>query len=145
MMFQNKLNFTKSSKESVMARNMAKRFATMTLVYWNPRYGGTGITHEPPITFKGFYIGNARLGYEGIVGSDTAKNENLVLFYLCEPLVEGYVLWDTTLTELEEQGISQLPPSHIPNTHKIKKVIELVMPRTKVASLANKAFIASVE
>lgn len=129
-----------------MARNMAKRFATMNLVYWAPIYGGSGLKYESPVSFKGFYIGNTKLNDMGdLMGSDIAKNDNLVLFYLCEPKVGGFVLWEKLLTELVTQGISEMPPEQITGTHKIKKVVELVMPRTKVASLENKAFIASVE
>lgn len=128
-----------------MARNLAKRFATMNLVYWHPRYGGTGVTHDPPVEFKGFYIGNAKIGWGEFVGMDTSKQDNLVLFYLCHPLTGGYVLWENTLAELNTQGISQLKPSSIPGTHEILKVTEFVMPRTKVASLENMAFLASVK
>ena len=130
-----------------MARNIAKSFATMTLVYWKPVVGGTGIAYEQPIAFKGFYIGNARLDDGGVgdfVFSGGGSRENLVLFYMLEPEVDGYVSWQTTLAELEAAGLADVPPSEIPATHRIKNVTTYVMPGTKTAALKDKAFIASV-
>jgi hypothetical protein len=131
-----------------MARNMAKRFATMTIVYWNPIYGGSGMSYESPVEFKGFYIGNACLGnnpLENMIGASDRRNENLVLFYMLEPKVGGCVCWDKSLSTLLADGLSELPPSEIPGTAKIKKVAEYVMPRTRTATLADKAFIAMLE
>ena len=49
-----------------MARNIAKRFATMKLLYWKPIITGSGVKHEAPVEFKGFYIGNAAFGDGGV-------------------------------------------------------------------------------
>ena len=130
-----------------MARNIAKSFATMTLVYWKPVVGGTGITYEQPVAFKGFYIGNARLddgGVSDFVFSGGGSRENLVLFYMLEPEVDGYVSWQTSVAALEADGMAGTAPSEIPGTHRIKNVTTYVMPGTKSAALADKAFIASV-
>lgn len=130
-----------------MGRNLAKSFATMTLLYWKPILGGNGITYEHPVPFKGFYIGNARLDGGGVgdfVFSGGGDRENLVLFYMQEPAVDGYVCWDTTLAELEAAGNADLPPSEIAGTHRIKDVTTYVMPGTKIAALKDKAFIVNV-
>ena len=130
-----------------MPGNIAKSFATMTLLYWKPIVGGTGITYEYPVAFKGFYIGNARLDDGGVgdfVYSGGGSRDNLVLFYMQEPEVDGYVCWDTTLAALETAGTAALPPSELPGTHRIKNVTTYVMPGTKTAALKDKAFIAGV-
>ena len=130
-----------------MPGNIAKSFATMTLLYWKPIVGGTGVTYECPVAFKGFYIGNARLDDGGVgdfVFSGGGSRDNLVLFYMQEPEVDGYVCWDTTLAALEAAGTAALPPSEIAGTHRIKNVTTYVMPGTKTAALKDKAFIASV-
>ena len=130
-----------------MGRNLAKSFATMTLLYWKPIVGGSGITYEHPVAFKGFYIGNARLDDGGVgdfVFSGGGNRDNLVLFYLQEPEVDGYVCWDTTLAALDAAGTADLPPSEIAGTHRIKNVTTYVMLGTKTASVADKAFIANV-
>lgn len=130
-----------------MARNLAKSFATMTLLYWKPVVGGTGTRYEHPVAFKGFYIGNVRIEDGGVgdfVFSGGGNSDNLVLFYMLEPEVDGYVSWQTTLAELEAAGLADVPPSEIPATHRIKNVTTYVMPGTKTAALANMAFIANV-
>ena len=130
-----------------MGRNLAKSFATMTLLYWKPIVGGSGVTHEHPVTFKGFYIGNARLedgGVSDFVFSGGGNRDNMVLFYMLEPEVDGYVSWDTTLAALEADGTADLPPAEIAGTHRVKAVTAYVMPGTKTAARANKAFIANV-
>lgn len=131
-----------------MARNIAKRFATMTLIYWAPIHTGSGLKHESPVEFKGFYIGNAMIGGGGIsdfIASGSGRNDNFVLFYLLEPDVNGYVTWKHKLSVLEQDGLSELPPSEIAHTHKIKSVTRLTMLRSKESTLENMAFIASVE
>ena len=131
-----------------MARNIAKRFATMTLVYWAPNYGGSGVTYDSPVEFKGFYIGNTTLfGDEigEIVNSVDSKNDNMVLFYLLKPQEQGFVSWEHTVAGLELEGMGEMAPSEIPNTHKLKGVTTLTMLRTKVPSIENQAYIASVE
>ena len=130
-----------------MARNMAKSFATMTLLYWAPVISGSGVKYDRPVTFKGFYIGNAKLGDGGIgdvVFSGGGTRDNLVLFYLCEPAVDGYVCWDKTYEELDAAGQLDMPPDTLAGTSRIKSVTTLVMPGTKTPTLADKAFFASV-
>jgi len=131
-----------------MARNIAKRFATMTLLYWAPRYEATKLAHEAPVEFKGFYIGSASMmdgELGGVISSKDGKNDNLVLFYLTKPEEGGFVSWDQTLAGLLSDGLTNMPPAEIGDTHKIKTVTVLTMPRTKTPALENQAFIASVE
>lgn len=131
-----------------MARNIAKRFATMTLLYWAPEYGGTGVRYATPVSFKGFYIGNAAMderGMSAFISSDDAKNENLVLFYMLEPREGGYVSWESTLAELTETQMLNMAPSHITGTKKIKKVIKIPMLRSKTVALENMAYICTLE
>ena len=131
-----------------MSDNMAKSFATMKLIYWKPIITGSGVKFETPVEFKGFYIGNAQLGDSGIsdmIHADGGVRDNLVLAYLCELEVEGYVCWDKTLAELTAADLLDMPPGEIEGTHKIKAVTVYVMPGTKVATLKSKAFFASVQ
>ena len=131
-----------------MARNIAKRFATMTLLYWAPRYEATNLAHEAPVEFKGFYIGSASImdgEISSVINSKDGKNDNLVLFYLTKPEEGGFVSWDQTLAGLLAGGLTNMPPADITNTHKIKSATVLIMPRTKTPALENQAFIASVE
>lgn len=126
---------------------MAKSFATMTLLYWAPEIGGSGVKFGVPVAFKGFYIGNADLGgfdRGDVVAAVPGERKNLVLFYMCEPRVDGYVSWEHTLDSLSADGNIALHPAELSGTHLIKTVCELVMPGTKVAGLADKAFIANV-
>ena len=130
-----------------MAGNIAKSFAKMTLLYWKPIVGGSGISYEPPVEFKGAYIGNARFddGSPGdFVFSGGGNRENLVLFYMLEPEVDGYVCWNTTLAALTAAGTAAQPPSEIAGTHLIKNVTTYVMPGTKTAALKDMAFIVNV-
>ena len=130
-----------------MARNIAKRFATMNLLYWKPIITGSGVKYEAPVVFKGFYIGNAAFGDGGIsdmVASRFDKRDNLVLFYLCEPEVDGYVSWKNTLAGLTEEGLAELSPSELKDTHLIKSVTTLTMLGSKSTTLQNSAYIVSV-
>ena len=131
-----------------MSRNMAKSFANMTLLYWAPIVGGSGVSYGRPVEFKGKYIGNMQLG-DGTPGSFSfsggGQRDNLVLFYLCKPEVEGFVSWELTLDELEEQGHLDTLPTELESTHRIKMVDTFVMPKAKTASLADQAFIAQVQ
>lgn len=131
-----------------MARNMAKRFATMTLLYWKPIHGGSGLSHETPVEFKGFYIGSAGMDPDdtrAFISSMSGRSDNLVLFYMLKPEVNGYVSWEHTLESLNESGEIGLPPSDMKETFKIQNVTNLVMLRSKKTTLENSAFIASVE
>jgi hypothetical protein len=131
-----------------MARNIAKRFATMTLLYWAPRYEATKLEHETPVEFKGFYIGSANMMGDDIgrvINSKDGKNDNMVLFYLTKPEEGGFVSWDQTLAGLSSEGLTNMSPAEIPGTHKIKTITILTMPRTKTPSLENQAFIAAIE
>ena len=128
-----------------MARNLAKSFAKQTLLYWAPIVSGSGMRYETPVEFKGAYIGNAQLGDgspSGVVYAGGGTLENLVLFYLLKPEVEGYVCWSKTLAEIEADGTVGLPPDQIEGSRKIRSVTEYVMPRTRAVALANQAFIA---
>jgi len=128
-----------------MARNLAKSFAKQTLLYWAPIVSGSGMRYEAPVEFKGAYIGNAQLGDgspSGVVYAGGGMRENLVLFYLLKPEVEGYVCWSKTLAEIEADGTVGLPPDQIEGSRKIRSVIEYVMPRTRTVALANQAFVA---
>lgn len=130
-----------------MAGNIAKSFATMTLLYWKPITSGSGIKYETPIEFKGRYIGNAQLndgGVSDVIFSGGGSRDNLVLFYLCEPEVDGYVSWSDTLTTLGAEGLDGLPPNDVRGTHRIKSVTSLPMLSAKTTALANMAYIASV-
>jgi len=130
-----------------MARNIAKSFANMTLVYWKPIMSGSGVLYEEPIEFKGKYIGNSQLGdagASGVVFSGGGKRDNMVLFYMCEPEPEGYVSWKHTVDGLKDEGLFNTPPSDLRDTHKINEVTEYVMPDAKTAELRNMAFLASV-
>ena len=127
--------------------NIAKRFATMTLLYWEPEYTGSGIKHNEPVEFKGFYLTNAN-----ILGDEVAKmigslddRTNLVLFYMLEPKPEGCVSWHHRLEDLEEQNLMGLPPNDIPNVHVIKRVAELPMIRSRRRALKDLAFLCAVE
>lgn len=129
-----------------MARNIAKRFATMTLLYWEPDFGGSGVTYKAPVKFKGFYMTNAEThggGVSDVVSA--ADRDNLVLFYMLEPREEGYVSWKHSLDELEEEGKSHIHPGELDGTKKIKKVVEYTMLRTRKRELKTLAFIASVD
>ena len=130
-----------------MASNIAKSFANMTLLYWAPIVSGSGMKYAQPVEFKGKYIGNAQLG-DGSPGtvafSGGALRDNLVLFYLCKPEVEGYVCWSKLLEDLDTDGTRYLSPDQIEDTHKIRSVTEYVMPGTRTVALANQAFIAGV-
>ena len=130
-----------------MSKNIAKSFATMTLLYWKPIPGGSGVTYEHPVPFKGFYIGNSRIEGAGVgdfAFSGGSTRENLVLFYMLEPVEDGFVSWSSTLAELESDGLADIHPAELQGTHRIKSVTTYVMPGTKTAALSNKAFIASV-
>jgi len=130
-----------------MGGNIAKSFAKQKLLYWQPIISGSGVTHEMPVIVKGAYIGNAQMGDgspSDVVFAGGSLRENMVLFYLTRPMVEGYVCWDKTLADLETDGISMLPPDQIEGTYKIRSVSEYVMPGASVATLSNMAFIASV-
>lgn len=118
----------------------------MTLLYWPPIHTGSGLKHENPIEFKGFYIGNAKLGSEDdFVHSTDSTYKNMVLFYMLKPEVNGYVSWEQKLSTLEEEGFSKSSPTEIAKTHKINNVTTFVMPRSKKSILENMAFIASVD
>lgn len=131
-----------------MAGNIAKSFATMKLLYWKPIPSGSGMKYEPPVEFKGRYIGNAQMeavgGISDFIASGGGQRDNLVLFYLCEPQVEGYVSWSDTLETLDAEGLSGLPPADLRQTHKIKAVTTFVMLSAKTSALKDMAFIASV-
>lgn len=119
----------------------------MKLLYWKPIITGSGVKYEAPVEFKGFYIGNAAFGDGGIsdmVASRFDKRDNLVLFYLCKPEVDGYVSWKNTLAELTEEGLAELPPSELKDTHLIKSVTVLTMLGSKSTTLENSAYIVSV-
>lgn len=128
-----------------MADNIAKGFATQRLLYWAPVVGGSGMTYDAPVEFKGMYIGNAQMGDgspSGVVFAGGGNRDNMVLFYMCKPAVDGYVCWTKRLAELEAEGKSHMPPDELPDTHKIRSVTEFVMPGTRVVTLASQAFIA---
>lgn len=131
-----------------MAGNLAKKFANMTLLYWKPIMGGGGVTYERPVECKGKYIGNMQLepgGVSDVIYSGGGKNrDNMVLFYMCEPEPEGFVSWKDTLNSLDAEGITDLPPSEIRGTHKVKSVTTIPMLGAKASELKNLAFIASV-
>lgn len=132
-----------------MARNIAKRFASMTLLYWKPVITGSGIRYEPPVEVKGFYLSNMQIGNGGVgdvVAAATGGfRENMVLFYMTEPEVEGYVTWEHTIEGLRNEGMADMSPDDITKTHLIKKVYEYVMPGAKVATIENKAFFAQIQ
>lgn len=132
-----------------MARNMAKRFATMTLLYWEPEVTGSGVRYKYPVEVRGFYLSNSQITTTiagGVVSSSTGGlAENMVLFYMTEPSVDGYVSWDHTLEGLQNEGLADLSPDDIERTHLIKKVFEYVMPGTKRATLSSKAFFAQIQ
>ena len=130
-----------------MSGNIAKSFAKQKLVYWAPIVSGSGTLYEQPVVFKGAYIGNAQIGNgspSDVVFAGGSTRENMVLFYLTKPLVDGYVCWDKTLADLEAEGISTIPPDQIEGTYKIRAVVDYVMPGATSATLSNMAFIASV-
>ena len=130
-----------------MARNIAKSFATMTLLYWKPVPSGSGMKYEPPVEFNGRYIGNAQVGEGGVsdfISSAGGQRDNLVLFYLTKPEVEGYVSWEDTLDSLEAEGLTNVPPADLRETHKIKSVTTFVMLSAKTSALKDSAFIASL-
>lgn len=130
-----------------MAQNIAKAFAKQTLLYWAPIYSGSGMKFGAPVEFKGAYIGNSRIGDGGpsdVAFSGGGIRENMVLFYLCAPVADGYVCWTKKLADLAADGTTYVPPDQLEGTHKIKAVIEFVMPGTTTVSLANQAFIATV-
>ena len=105
-----------------MARNLAKSFAKQTLLYWAPIVSGSGMRYEAPVEFKGAYIGNAQLGDgspSGVVYAGGGMRENLVLFYLLKPEVEGYVCWSKMLADIEADGTVGLPPDQIEGSRKM--------------------------
>jgi hypothetical protein len=129
-----------------MPGNIAKNFARQTLLYWEPVVSGSGMKYDAPVEFKGAYIGNSQLGDGGpsdVVYGGGSQRDNLVLFYLQKPLVDGYVCWTKRLSDLTADGTVSLPPDQIEDTHKIRTVIEYVMPGVTTVSLSNQAFIAS--
>ena len=129
--------------------NIAKRFATMTLLYWEPIITGSGVRYELPVEVKGFYLSNTQImaGSPGEVihAAISGLSDNMVLFYLTEPKVDGYVSWSHTLDSLEEDGMTGVSPDDIPKTHLIKRVNEYIMPRTKRPTIKDKAFIVQVQ
>jgi len=130
-----------------MGRNMAKRMANMVLVYWKPNLSGSGPKYDPPVEFAGKYIGNCRIdggGPSDVAYSGGGVRDNLVLFYMLEPEVEGCVCWSKTLAEIKADGSDALDPSEVSGAHKIKSVSTYVMPSAKTAGLANCAYIAQV-
>ena len=131
-----------------MARNIAKAFANMTLLYWAPVITGSGVVYERPVEFRGKYIGNTQIG-DGSPGSEIfsggTRRDNMVLFYMCKPEVEGYVSWELTLAQLTADGLLDSAPSELASTHKIKLVDTYVMIRATTPSLENSAFIAQVQ
>lgn len=129
-----------------MAGNIAKNFARQTLLYWAPIIGGSGMKYDAPVEFKGAYIGNSQLGDGGpsdVVFGGGGQRDNLVLFYLLKPSVDGYVCWTKRLADLTADGTVSLTPDQLEDTHKIRAVIEYVMPGVTTVSLSNQAFIAS--
>lgn len=129
-----------------MAGNIAKNFARQTLLYWAPIIGGSGMKYDVPVEFKGAYIGNSQLGDGGpsdVVFGGGGQRDNLVLFYLLKPSVDGYVCWTKRLADLTADGTVSLTPDQLEDTHKIRSVIEYVMPGVTTVSLSNQAFIAS--
>ncbi len=130
-----------------MARNIAKRFATMTLLYWKPNFTGSGVRYDEPVEFKGFYMTNMSIfgdDLKALMGS-TSERTNFVLFYMLEPLPEGCVSWEHDLKSLEAEGLAGLNPNDIKGTRVIKKVTELPMIGTRKRDVKNLAFIATVE
>lgn len=128
-----------------MAQNMAKAFAKQTLLYWAPIVSGSGMKYDAPVEFKGAYIGNSQIdgaGPSAVVHAGGGTRENMVLFYLCKPAVDGYVCWDKRLADLEADGTASVPPDQLESTHKIRSVTEYVMPGTRMVTLASQAFIA---
>lgn len=127
-----------------MSDNIAKSFATMTLLYWKPEITGAGLRHEQPVEFKGFYIADSRIssGNPAFVFSGGTGNGELVLFYLCKPEPQGYVSWGHTLASLEADGKQGLSPTELTETRMIKSVTMLPMPGTKTVTLANTAYLA---
>lgn len=127
--------------------NIAKSFATMTLLYWEPDYTGSGVKHKEPVEFKGFYLTNANiLGGEvsAMIGSLDDRT-NLVLVYMLEPKPDGCVSWHHTLKTLEEENLVGLAPNDIKNTHVIKRVAELPMLGSRRRALKDLAFVCAVE
>ena len=128
-----------------MGNNIAKSFAKQTLLYWAPIPSGSGMAYEEPVEFKGAYIGNSRMddgAPSDVVYAGGGTRENMVLFYLCKPSVDGYVCWDKTLSSLDADSTRYLPPDQIAGTHKIRSVTEYVMPGSKTVSLSSQAFVA---
>lgn len=125
--------------------NIAKGFAKQTLLYWAPIMSGSGMKYDAPVEFRGAYIGNSRLDNgapSDVVFSGGGMRQNMVLFYLLKPQVDGYVCWSKRLADLEDEGFASLPPDQIEDTHRISEVTEYVMPGTRTASIENQAFIA---
>lgn len=136
-----------------MARNIAKSFANMTLVYWEPIVTGVGVAYEKPVEFLGKYIGNVCLDANGagsFAVSANGMSSNLVLYYKCKtnseliPKINGYVSWDTSLSLLTAAGLASTQPDHLPNTHKIDTVNSYVMLDAKTVSTSNMAWIMQV-
>lgn len=129
-----------------MAGNIAKSFANMKLLYWAPIKKGSEYMYEAPVEFKGKYIGDARMSAthyaNDIIFSAGGLRSNLVLFYMLKPVVQGYVSWEHTLSELQESGLLGVNPSKITGTHKIDLVMTLPMLDAKVSVLKNTAYIA---
>lgn len=129
-----------------MARNIAKRFATMTLLYWHPNYKGGSLRYDEPIEFKGFYMTNVETHGGGVADMVGANEKgNLVLFYMCEPKQDGYVSWVHTLESLNAEGKLHIHPGELEDTHKLKRVTEYAMLRTRKRELKSLAFIANID
>lgn len=140
-----------------MARNIAKRFATMTLLYWEPEITGSGVKYTAPVKFKGFFIGDARFvdgSVSDMIFSGTGERRNLVLFYMQQtddplfgkkkPEPQGYVSWFYRYEVLESHGHLYTAPGELSETHLIKDVATYPMIRTKMLTDATTAWIASV-
>lgn len=130
-----------------MAGNIAKSFANMTLIYWEPKYSGSGVEYESPVEFKGKYIGDTSLGggLDDFMFSGGGLSGNLVLFYMKRPKVGGFVSWTMTLKDIEDRMLETVDPSDIPECHKIDHVNEYPMIDAKKGDLKNLAFIAQVQ
>ena len=134
-----------------MARNIAKRFATLRFVYFPPKKGTLeGGEYETPVEVKGFFLTDDQMPYavgfqrveeKAIVASGTGKFS--AVFYMTKPEVKGAVWLEGGLAAFRDKGLEGIAPNEMDGINFIKTVATYPMIRSKTTELKNMAFIVT--